>query len=89
VTATRDFVEAVRAVYTAADRLDEFTTDDVWPLLEWIPTERNVIGKAFLEARRRGYIVGTERFVRSTRPESKGRRVQVWRRASLPSLLGG
>ena len=59
----------------------------MWPLLDVVPTERNVIGKAFAEANRLGEIVGTERFIRSTRPESKGRRVQVWQPARKPSLF--
>jgi hypothetical protein len=77
-----DFEIILRAIRTASARHDEFTTDDVWRLLSRIPAERNTIGKAFAEANRRGMIEGTERFVKSSRPESKGRRVQVWRRAA-------
>ena len=81
-----DFEVALAAVRQAAERYDEFSTDDVWPLLDVVPAERNVVGKAFSEACRRGWIVGTERFIRSSRPEAKGRRVQVWRPAT-PSAL--
>lgn len=78
-----DYDATLVAVLQASHTLDEFTTDDVWPLLDFVPAERNVVGKAFAEAARRGWIVGTERFVRSTRPEAKGRRVQVWQPATV------
>jgi len=86
--ATADYTAAFKAVREAAERYDEFTTDDVWPLLDVTPAERNVVGKAFSEACRQGLIVGTERFVRSSRPESKGRRVQVWQIVNRPTLFG-
>lgn len=76
-----DYTAAYQAVLHASDLHTEFTTDDVWPLLDVVPGERNVVGKAFSEACRQGLIVGTERFIRSKRPEAKGRRVQVWRKA--------
>lgn len=82
-----DFDVVLSAVVRAADLHDEFCTDQVWPLLERAPVERNVIGKAFAEAARTGRIEGTERFVRSTRPESKGRRVQLWRKATPVGTL--
>ena len=83
-----DFDLVLVAVKEAARTLPEFTTDDVWPLLGFVPTERNVVGKAFSEACRQGYIVGTERFVKSKRAEAKGRRVQVWRRVTAESTVG-
>ena len=85
---TADFTAALKAVRQASDLHAEFTTDDVWPLLDVAPGERNVIGKAFSEACRRGLIVGTDRFVKSNRTESKGRRVQVWRKADPPDQGG-
>jgi hypothetical protein len=81
-----EFAQVLNAVRDAAALHDEFTTDDVWPLLNFTPSERNIVGKAFSEANRLGFIQGTERFVRSSRPEAKGRRVQVWR-ASLTTTL--
>lgn len=81
-----EFDGVLDAVISASQRYDEFTTDDVWPLLNFVPSERNVVGKAFSEAARRGLIVGTERFIKSTRPEAKGRRVQVWQLATAPKL---
>lgn len=81
MTCSDDLTLVLEAVRRAAAEHDEFTTDDVWPYLEEAPAERNVIGKAFAEAARRGEITGTERFVKSTRREAKGRRVQVWRTA--------
>ena len=82
-----DFEMVMRAIRAASERYpDGFTTDDVWPLLSHVPVERNVIGKAFSHAYNRGVIEGTERFVQSTRPESKGRRVQVWKAARPADL---
>jgi len=83
-----DFEAALAAVRLASERFDEFCTDDIWPLLDAALAERNVVGKAFSEACRRGWIEGTERFVRSTRPEAKGRRVQVWRTTTPSALFG-
>lgn len=80
-----EFAAVLAAVDRAASMHDEFTTDHVWPLLDFTPHERNVVGKAFAEAARLGHIVGTERFVRSTRQEAKGRRVQVWTKAPAPT----
>ena len=82
-----DFEAVLKAVRQAKETTDEFSTDDVWPLLDAAPVERNVVGKAFAELARRGEIVGTERFIRSTRPEAKGRRVQVWRSTSSLTLF--
>lgn len=84
------FTAVLDAVKAASAELDEFTTDDVWPRLGFEPDERNMVGKAFSEAARLGYITGTERFVRSRRPEAKGRRVQVWTasRTPTPGLFG-
>ena len=82
-----DYEAALKAVRRACELFDEFTTDDVWPLLDVLPAERNVVGKAFSDLNRQGEIVGTERFIRSTRPEAKGRRVQVWMPARKASLF--
>lgn len=82
MTATTEFVHVLATIRTVADRGEEFTTDDVWFELDFIPSERNVVGKAFSEANRIGIIEGTERFVQSRRTEAKGRRVQVWRVAT-------
>lgn len=82
-----DYEAALKAVREARDLHEEFSTDDVWPLLDGVPAERNVVGKAFSEACRQGWIVGTERFIRSSRPEAKGRRVQVWRSIDPPALF--
>jgi len=82
-----EFTRVLEAVRKAAALYDEFTTDDVWPLLDFTPVERNIVGKAFAEAARLGIIEGTERFVRSNRTEAKGRRVQVWRATQVKALF--
>ena len=79
-----DFVAALNAVRQAAERHDEFTTDDVWPLLDIVPAERNVVGKAFSEACRLGEIIGTERFIRSSRPR---RRVGAFKVAASTEVV--
>ena len=86
MTSLTEFQRVLAAVNDAAALNDEFTTDDVWPLLGDLPIEPNLVGKAFAEANRRGLIEGTERFVQSTRRNARGRRVQVWRAAQLNSL---
>ena len=40
-----DYEAALKAVRRACELFDEFTTDDVWPLLDVPPAERNVVGK--------------------------------------------
>lgn len=76
-----EFDVVYEALERAAQAHDQLTTDDVWPLL---PNEgadlvqRNNVGKAFAEGHRRGILIATERFVKSSRPLAKGRRVQVW-----------
>jgi hypothetical protein len=79
---SKEFVDVLVAVRQASQEHPEgFCTDDIWPLLGFVPTERNIIGAAFQEAHARGWITGTERFVKSRRKEAKGRRVQMWVRA--------
>jgi len=75
---TADFKMVMAAIGHASGDLAEFTSDDIWDRLPATPMERNVVGKAVSEANRLGLISGTERFVKSRRPESKGRRIQVW-----------
>lgn len=82
-----EFVKVLAALRRVAERGVEFTTDEVWFELDFTPTERNIIGKAFAEANRTGIIQGTERFVQSGRSEAKGRRVQVWRATSERALF--
>jgi hypothetical protein len=78
---TSEFERVLDAIQRACSRFHEFTTDEVWSLLDFVPTQRNIVGKAFAEAHRLGWIKGTGRYVKSTRPEARGRAVQVWRPA--------
>lgn len=84
-----DYLLALIAVREASRDLDEFTSDDVWPRWGVDPTgdRVNVMGRAFREAKRKGWIEGTERFVQSRREESKGRRIQVWRKRTDQGVL--
>ena len=84
-----DFTMAIEAIRQAAHLYEELTSDDVWPLLQQPPSEPAVVGKAIVEAKRLRLIYGTERFVRSKRPEARGRRVQVWRSRREPDLEEG
>lgn len=57
-----------------------FTSDDLWSSLpEDLHVGRpNLIGELFKVAAEAGRIHGSSRFVRSDRPEARGRRIQVW-----------
>lgn len=78
MTPAEQYGAVLEAVELASQQNEEFSTDEVWPLLDFVPTNRNIIGKAFSESARLNVIRGTERFIRSSRPLAKGRRVQVW-----------
>jgi hypothetical protein len=78
MTGTPEYRRVLTVIRELLTEGHEFTTDDVWPRLGFIPIEPNVVGKGFSELNRLGEIEGTERFVKSKRPEARGRRVQVW-----------
>lgn len=57
-----------------------FTSDSVWDSLpEGLHVGRpNLLGELFKDSARARRIVGSGRWVKSDRPEARGRRVQVW-----------
>lgn len=73
---------AYRAVCEVADRLPDFTADDVWPLLERSGEsthEASALGPVFLRAAREGIIEQTGQ-MRQTRFARRHRKLTVWRK---------
>lgn len=61
---------------------DEFTTDDVWAVLDRLPVdthERRALAAVMRRAARRGLIATTDRYTPSQRTACHGRPVRVWR----------
>lgn len=76
---TRWQLDVLTAIRETIAEKDLITVDDIHPLVVE-PTNWNQWGKAFSEAKRRG-LIEEAGYVKSKRPESKGRRVLQWRRA--------
>lgn len=66
-----------------AESLPEFTTDHVWAWLQEYPDvathEPRALGSMMREAYKLGWIVPTDRYENSVRPECHARPVKVWR----------
>jgi hypothetical protein len=66
-----------------AETCPSFTTDDVWLGLRKVPEvathEPRALGSMMREAAKSGWIVPTDRYVNSHRPECHARPVKVWR----------
>lgn len=81
--ADADWKEAAyRAVCEVADRLPDFTADDIWPLLERSGEsthEASALGPVFLRAARAGLIEQTGE-MRQTRLSRRHRKLTVWKR---------
>lgn len=78
---------AVTQIRQLATEREEFTSDDLYPLLEVEPDDPNQIGAAFREAARLGIIELSEKTIRSRRPAAKGRRIQCWSSKNALTLL--
>lgn len=78
-------LDALNAIRELAEERKTFTSDDLYAKVPEAP-HYNMIGDAFREARRLGIIEMTGQSIRSTRKLSKGRRVQVWRKAGSEAL---
>lgn len=78
---------AMTQIRELASEKPEFTSDDLYLRLEVEPDDPNQIGAAFREAARIGIIQPTEKFVRSKRPASKGRRIGVWEAKNAMALF--
>lgn len=74
---------AERAVHTVAGREAEFTTDQVWVLLQaWgapPPTEPRGMGAIMKYAQRKGWIEPTDRFEPTKRVQGHAGPTRVWR----------
>lgn len=78
---------AVTQIRVLAQEKQEFTSDDLYPLLEVEPSDPNQIGYAFNEAKRLGIISATGRIKKSKRPAAKGRNLQIWQAENALTLL--
>jgi hypothetical protein len=72
---------AMAAIDWQRTHRETFTTDNVWEMISHLdpPREPRAMGAAMREAARRGWIVATDRVVKSTRPKCHRRPVRVWR----------
>lgn len=80
--ATRLMAAAYRAVLAVADRLADFTSDDIWPLLERSGEsthEPAALGPVMLRAAKDGMIEQTGE-MRQTRFARRHRKLTVWRK---------
>ena len=77
---------ARRAVAAVADRLERFTTDDVWDELDriaggrWDPPEPRAMGAVMRWAARQGIARPTRETTPSERPDCHRRPVRIWTR---------
>jgi hypothetical protein len=67
------------AVHATACRMAHFTADDVWATYETPVDEGRSLGAAFRSAQRVGWIVPTDRYIQSVRPEAHRGPKRVWR----------
>lgn len=72
--------KAVTVLRRIAAARAEFTSDDLRAVIQEQPPSPNAVGAAFAAAEAQGICEGTDRFVKSARPEARRRRIQVWRR---------
>lgn len=73
-----EFIDALIAVGHTAERLPEFTTDDVAFSLP-SDAEPRVIGYVMTRAAREGFIERTDRTVKSAQVQCHARDKRVWR----------
>lgn len=78
------YTEALEAVRYIAEGNFSFTTDDVWEQLKQnvpqiITPESRAMGAVMREAAKRGWIISSETYRKSKRPECHSRPVLVWR----------
>lgn len=78
-------LDALNAIRELAEEKSTFTSDDFhFRVAE--PPDHNMVGDAFRQASRIGIIEMTGQSVRSSRKPSKGRRIQVWRKANTSAM---
>jgi hypothetical protein len=71
------------AIRWLAKTRPEFTTDDVWELMNQrlnpMPHEPRAIGAMMTNAAKAGWIAPTDRYTPSARPECHRRPVKIWK----------
>lgn len=70
--------DSLSAVKKVARKSKTFTTDEVWPLVDY-PVEPRIMGSLMRMAEVEGIASPTNRFVISERPECHSRPVRVWK----------
>lgn len=70
---------AARGFRACAERMETFTTDDVWLEIQSSPSEGRAMGPAVQRAQREGVIEWTGRMQNGVRPENHGRPQKLWR----------
>lgn len=70
--------EAYAAVEYLTHTRDQFTADDVWPLLTSMPKNNKALGAVMQNAHRDGIIKPTSHFVQTQRASSHARPLRVW-----------
>lgn len=73
---------ALETVRRLAEQLDEFTTDEIWAVLDGLNVdthEPRALGAVIRQASRKGWITKTGRTRQSQRPECHARDIAIWR----------
>jgi len=74
--------QAIDAIRKCARENVEFTTDDVWKLVDMSAgLEPRAMGAAMSQAQKLGIVVPTDRYRNSAQVSCHGRPKRVWRRA--------
>lgn len=79
----RWFEEAGRQIAVLADRGEPFTSEDLLARMDialnmGTPPEKNAVGGVFTQAARSGLIVKSGKTAPSRRPQSRGRKLDLW-----------
>lgn len=72
---------ALLALRDLAESRDEFTSDDLYELVD-DPPDVNMVGTVFADAHRAKIIEQTGRHTKSKRKQTKGRIIQIWTKAT-------
>jgi hypothetical protein len=72
------YERALAALHALAGRQGTVTADDLWALVE-PPREPRALGAVLREGRRNGWVVPTEKTVKSARAANHARPIRVWR----------
>lgn len=74
---------ALDTIRQVAERMSEFTTDEIWDALVLRPREPRALGAIIREAAAQRIVYPTDRYRNSDRPACHARPVRIWRSAIL------